>query len=100
MPGAVSALCIFAPAFFVTLPLLPVLDRIEHLGWVKAALRGIIPAVIGCLVVTLATLLPHAAPEPLAWILLLAAGVAVIRWRVPPLPLIAGAGLLGMLVGL
>ena len=92
-----SALCIFAPAFFLLLPLLPVLDRFEHLAWLKAALRGINPAVIGCLVVTLAQLLPHAASGVFGGAMLVLTTLASIRWRVQPLPLIFGAGVLGIL---
>ena len=94
----VSALCIFAPAFFLLLPLLPFLERFEHLLWIKAAMRGINPAVIGCLVVTLAQLLPHAAPDTFALVLLVLAALALVLWRIAPLPLILGAGLLGVAV--
>jgi chromate transporter len=94
----VSALCIFAPAFFLLLPLLPVLERFEHLLWIKAAMRGINPAVIGCLVVTLAQLLPHAAPDSFGVVLLALTALALVFWRIAPLPLILGAGLLGVAV--
>ena len=94
----VSAICIFAPAFFLLLPLLPVLERFEHLLWIKAAMRGITPAVIGCLVVTLAQLLPHAAPDTFAVVLLVLAALALVLWRIAPLPMIVGAGLLGVAV--
>jgi chromate transporter len=94
----VSALCIFAPAFFLVLPLMPLLGRLEHTPWVKAALRGIAPAVIGCLVVTLAQLAPHAVPDVRAGVILLAAAACVLLWRVQPLPLVLGAAVLGMLL--
>lgn len=96
----VSALCIFAPAFFLLLPLLPVLERFEHLGWIKAAMRGINPAVIGCLVVTLAQLLPHAAMDVFGAAILVLSALASVLWRVQPLPLIIGAGVLGVLARL
>ena len=96
----VSALCIFAPAFFLLLPLLPVLDRFEHLTWIKAAMRGINPAVIGCLVVTLGQLLPHAATDNFGVVMLILSALASALWRVQPLPLIIGAGMLGIFVRL
>lgn len=96
--AVVGAICIFAPAFFLLLPLLPVLERFEHLNWIKAAMRGINPAVIGCLVVTLAQLLPHAAPDMFGWTLLVLTIIVLVLWRIGPLPLIIGAGLLGALV--
>jgi chromate transporter len=95
----VGALCIFAPAFFLLLPLMPVLDRFEHLLWVKAAMRGITPAVIGCLVVTLAQLLPHAAPDLFGWALVALSGLASVVWRAQPLPLVIAAAVLGVLRG-
>ena len=94
----VSALCIFAPAFFLVLPLMPVLERFSHLAWLKAALRGIAPAVIGCLVVTLAQLLPHAVPDVHAAAILVLAAMAVIVLRIQPLPLVLGAAVLGLLL--
>jgi chromate transporter len=80
------------------LPLLPVLERFEHLSWIKAAMRGINPAVIGCLVITLAQLLPHAAPDSIASIMLILTALLIVIWRIQPLPLILGAGLLGVLI--
>jgi chromate transporter len=97
--AVVSAACIFAPAFFLLLPLLPVLDRFQHLLWIKAAMRGINPAVIGCLVVTLAQLFPHAAPDTFGVVLLVLSALALVLWRIAPLPLIIGAGVLGVAVG-
>ncbi|HEX2829070.1 MAG TPA: chromate efflux transporter [Burkholderiales bacterium] len=92
----VAALCIFAPAFFLVLPLMPVLERFEHLLWLKAAIRGIGPAVIGCLAVTLAQLFPHAVQDAYAALILALAAATLVMWRVSPLPLILGSGLLGI----
>ncbi len=94
----VSALCIFAPAFLLLLPIMPVWERFKDLLWLRAAMRGIAPAVIGCLIVTLGQLLPHAATDASAWLLLLGATVALMRWRIAPLPLILAAGVLSVLV--
>ena len=94
----VSALCIFAPAFLLLLPIMPVWERFKDLLWIKAAMRGIAPAVIGCLVITLGQLLPHAAPNTFAQLVLLATAFALIRWRIGPLPLIVAAGVLSIVV--
>jgi len=94
----VSALCIFAPAFLLLLPVMPVWERFKDLLWIKAAMRGIAPAVIGCLVITLGQLLPHAAPNTFAQLVLLATAFALIRWRTGPLPLIVAAGVLSIVV--
>jgi chromate transporter len=96
----VSAVCIFAPAFFLVLPLMPLLGRFQQVRWIKAAMRGVTPAVIGVLVVALAKLLPHAAPDAFRVLLLAATAVGLVLWRIGPLPVIAGAGLLGILVRL
>jgi chromate transporter len=93
----VGAACIFAPAFFLMLPLMPFLERFEHVAWIKAAMRGIVPAVIGCLVVTLAQLLPHGVPDAFAAIIAAAVLVAAMVRRMSPLPLVLAAGAAGML---
>jgi chromate transporter len=63
-------------------------------------MRGINPAVIGCLVVTLAQLLPHAAPDAFGRVVLALTALALVLWRTEPFPLIIGAGVLGVLVRL
>jgi len=96
--AVVSALSMFLPAFVLMLALLPVLERFQHLQWIKPAMNGVSAAVIGCLVVTLFKLLPHAAPDLVSKGVLLAAVVALCRWRLPPLPLIMVAAMLGIAV--
>src|SRR6266542_5641310 len=60
--GAVA----FLPSFVMMLAILPALDRIRKLVWTRAALRGIAPAVIGVLAVSLVRLAPYALPDVLA----------------------------------
>ena len=96
--AVVSALSMFAPAFLLMLTLLPILQRFRHLLWIKPAMRGVSAAVIGCLVVTLMQLVPHAAPDRASIVVLVVAALGLCRWRVPPLPLIACAAVLGMAV--
>ncbi len=94
--AVVSALAIFAPAFILMLAALPVMARIEHLLWIKPAMSGISATVIGCLVVTLLQLLPPAAPDAFSLMVLLATTCGLCVWRAPPLPVIVGAALLGI----
>ena len=95
----VSALCIFAPAFLLLLPIMPVWERFKDLLWIKAAMRGIAPAVIGCLVITLSgQFLPHAAPNTVRAARAAAPTAFRIRWRIGLLPLIVAAGVLSIVV--
>ena len=92
----VSAFAIFLPAFVLMLSLMPVLARFKHVLWVKAAMRGTSAAVIGCLAVTLARLLPHAAPDAFALILFCAGVTVLLAWRLGPLQLVLAGGALGL----
>jgi chromate transporter len=95
--GAITgALAIFLPAFLLMLGLMPVLERFERLAWVKPAMRGISAAVIGCLVVTVWQLLPHAAPDIFALAILVAATAAALLWRVAPAILILAGAIAGL----
>lgn len=97
--AAVSALAMFLPAFILMLALLPVLERFRHLRWIKPAMNGVSAAVIGCLIVTLLQLLqllPHAAPDRFSLAALFIVSLVLCRWRLPPLPLIVAAGLIGI----
>jgi len=95
--AAVSAVAIFLPAFVVMLSLMPVLSRFKHLLWIKAAMKGISAAVIGCLAVALAQLLPHAAPDIFALVLFVSAAGALLLWRLGPLPPLLAGGVLGVI---
>lgn len=95
--AAVSAAAIFLPAFVLMLSLMPVLSRFKHLMWIKAAMRGVSAAVIGCLAVTLTQLLPHAAPDAFALVLFAATAGALLLWRLGPLPLVLAGGVLGII---
>jgi len=96
--AVVSTLSMFLPEFVLMLALLPVLERFQHLQWIKPAMSGVSAAVIGCLVVTLFRLAPHAAPDLPSKCVLLAAVVVLCRWRLPPLPMILVAAMLGIAV--
>lgn len=97
----VASLAIFLPSFLLMLSILPWMARIKEWRWMKAALKGIGPAVIGLLVVALGQMLPAAVTDVFTGLLMLAAVAGLMIWRVGPLPPVlagAAAGLLGRLV--
>ena len=93
--GAVlAATAIFLPSFILMLSILPMFERVRTLVWTKAAMRGVGPAVIGVLAVSLLRMAPHALPDPLAIVMLMGTLVALLTWRIGALKLmLAGAGL-------
>ena len=85
--AAVAGPAIFLPSFLMILPILPLLNKIKNLQWLRAFMRGVGPAVIGALAVSLVQMAPHAAPDVFTWILMaLTVGVILLR-NVGPLPL-------------
>lgn len=98
--GAAAALAIFLPSFALMLSILPFLDRVRSLAWIKAAMKGISPAVIATLAVTIVQLVPHAAPDAFTGAVLLVTVIAMLAWqRLPVLPSIACGGLAGIVMG-
>jgi chromate transporter len=95
--AVVGATAAFLPSFVVMLVLLPMFDRVRTLGWARAAMRGIGPAVIGLLAVSLLRLAPHALPDPVAIVLLVTTVIALIYWRVGSLKLMLAGSVLGVL---
>ena len=95
--AAVAACSIFLPSFLMMLSILPLLRKMKDLQWLKAFMRGVGPAVIGALAVSLVQMAPHAAPDPFTWFLLaLTVGIMLLR-KVGPLPLMSGGALIGLL---
>jgi chromate transporter len=98
--AAVTALAIFLPSFVLMLSILPMLERVRRVNWIKAAMKGISPAVIGTIAVTIVHLAPHAAPDAFAAIVLTVTVVVLLMWRqLPVLPTIACGGLIGIVKG-
>jgi chromate transporter len=94
--GAVmAAAAVFLPSFVMMLAVLPVFDRLRTLGWARAAMQGIGPGVIGVLTVSLARLLPHAAPDSLAAVVLVLTVATLAAWRVAPLELMLAGAVVG-----
>lgn len=96
--GATVAACaIFLPSFILALSILPFLDRVRELAWVKAAMRGIAPAVVGAIAVTVVQLAPHAAPDVFSAAVLLVTVAVLLAWRLPVIALVVAGGLIGIL---
>jgi chromate transporter len=96
----VAATAIFLPSFLMMLSILPLLKRMKDLHWLKAFMRGVGPAVIGALAVSLVQLAPHAARDVLTWGLLVGT-IAIVIWRnIGPLPLLAGGAAIGLLAAI
>jgi chromate transporter len=95
--AAVAAVAIFLPSFVLMLSILPVFERVRRLAWIKAAMRGISPAVIGTIGLTIFRLVPHAAPDAFTAVVLALTVLALLAWRLPVLPTLAVGGLAGIL---
>lgn len=93
--AALAAAAIFLPSFVLMVAVLPVFDRVRTLAWARAAMQGIGPGVIGVLAVSLARLLPHAAPDSFAAVVLVLTVAALAAWRVAPLKLMLAGAVVG-----
>ena len=92
--AAVAGAAIFLPSFLMILSILSLLQRMKDLQWLRAFMRGVAPAVIGALAVSLVQIAPHAAPDVFTWILMaLTVGVILLR-NVGPLPLVASGAVI------
>src|SRR5262252_1764764 len=95
----VAATAAFLPSFVIMLAILPVLNRIRQMAWMKATMRGMSPAVIGVLAVSLARLAPAAIPDPLALLILIATIAATLAYRVGAFKLMLGGAVAGVVRG-
>jgi chromate transporter len=95
--AAVAGSAIFLPSFLMILSILPLLNKMNDLQWLKAFMRGVGPAVIGTLAVSLVEMAPHAAPDPFTWFLLALTVLLLLLSKVGPLPLMFGGALAGLL---
>ena len=94
--AAVTASAIFLPSFVMMLSVLPLLRRMNNVEWLRAFMRGVTPAVIGALAVSLAQMAPQAAPDLFtASLLILTVGLLLFR-NVGPLPIVFGGAVLGV----
>ncbi len=93
----IGAAAIFLPSFILMLSILPVFDRVRKLKWMKAALKGIGPAVIGVLAVSLTQMAPHAVPDSFAIMIFAGTLLALLAWRVGAIKIMLGGALVGIL---
>ena len=96
--AVVAAGAIFLPSFVLMLSVLPMLERVKQLTWMKAALQGVGPAVIGMIAQAILQMLPNAVPDPLTGCLALGTAGVLLVWRLSPLPLMAGGGAIGLVL--
>jgi chromate transport protein ChrA len=80
------------------LSVLPMMERIKRLAWMKAALQGISPAAIGMAAVAVTQMLPHAIPDLITGLLAVGAVVPMGRWPLSPLPLMMGGAAIGLIL--
>ena len=95
--ATVAATATFLPSFILMLGILPILDRVRKLAWTRAVMKGMGPAVIGILAVSLIRLAPHAVPDPFAIAILIATVVALLVWRTGVFKLVMAGAVLGVL---
>jgi chromate transporter len=99
VPGAtVATSAIFLPSFVLMLCILPWLERFRALKWVKAAMRGVAPAVVGAIALTVVHLAPTAAPDVFTAVLFATTLAGLLLCKLPALPAAVGGGMLGILV--
>jgi chromate transport protein ChrA len=94
--AAVAATAALFPSFIIMLAILPVLERVRKLAWVRAVMRGMAPAVIGVLAVSLIRLAPAALPDPFAVVILAATLIALVSFPLGAFKLMIGGALLGV----
>jgi chromate transporter len=94
--AVVAAAAVFLPSFVIMLAILPVLDRVRQMAWMKAMMRGMSPAVIGVLAVSLVRLSPAAVPDPLALMILIGTVAAMLAFRAGAFKLMIGGAALGI----
>lgn len=105
--ATVATLCTFAPSFVFIVSGAPLIDRVRTTGAFAASLNGITIAVVGVIAALAVFVARHAAfsdgdPDWLVIILAAVSFVAVVRFKVGVVPVVAvcaGVGLLASVVG-
>ena len=95
--AVVAAAAAFLPSFILMLALLPVLDRVRTYTWTRAVLRGMGPAVVGILAVSLFRLAPHALPDAFAIVIFAGTVTCLLVWRAAAIKLMIAGALVGVL---
>jgi chromate transport protein ChrA len=78
------------------LAIVPALKRFRELLWIKAAMRGIVGAVIGVLAVSIGRLLPHAAPDAFTLVMFAITVAGILLWRLAPVTLMLAGSVAGI----
>ena len=94
--ATVAAVAAFLPSFVIMLAILPVLERVRQLAWMRAIMRGMSPAVIGVLAVSLVRLAPAALPDAFAVAILAATLLVMLAWRVGAFKIMIAGAVLGV----
>jgi len=95
--AAIAAAAIFLPSFVITLPILPIFERVRKLVWTTAAMKGIGPAVMAILAVKLVQMAPHALPDRFAIVILIATVIALLAYRIGAVKLMIAGSVFGVL---
>jgi len=95
--AAVAAVTAFLPSFVIVLGILPVLERVRKLAWMRAVMKGMAPAVIGVLAVSLLHLAPAALPDAYSVVILAATVILLIALQAGAFSLMAGGAAVGLL---
>lgn len=91
----VGAIAIFAPAFILILSVVPVVERVRQLAWIRSAMSAISAAVIGAISVSLLQMAPHAIRDAFTASVALLTVAGMLAWKLGPLPLMLGGALAG-----
>jgi len=94
--AGVAAGAAFLPSFAMMLAILPVLDRFRKLAWMRAVMRGMGPAVIGILAVSLVRLAPYAVPDRVSIGILAVALVLMSLTQMSAFRLVIGGAIVGV----
>lgn len=95
--AVVAAAATFLPSFVLMLAILPAFDRMRNLGWAKAVIQGVIPSVIGVMVVALTRMAASAVPDPFAIIVLLATVAVLMLWHFAPVTAVLAGAVIGVI---
>lgn len=95
--AAVAGGAAFLPSFVIMLGVLPVFDRVRALAWVRAVMKGMAPAVIGVLAVSLFRLAPAALPDAIAGAILAATLLALVVFQIGAFRLMIAGAVVGVL---
>jgi MFS family permease len=94
----VAAAAVYLPSFILMLSMLPLLEHVKRPAWMRAALQGISPAVIGVTAVAVLRMVPYAIPDLFTGALAVRTVVALVLWRLSPLPLLTGGAAIGIVL--